>query len=97
MLSAKDVSMVFETLLAMPGMNETVKISQKMTRKNILLLSKLVEAGLASYQDNERMSILSFADEAAINSLRLFSVELLKMAELTEMNERINALLLKEK
>jgi hypothetical protein len=97
MLSVKDVSMVFETLLATPGMNDAVKISQKMTRKQILLLSKLVEVGLNNHQEEGKMSILSFADERTISELRAFSVELLKMAGLTEMNDRINTLLVKEK
>ncbi len=45
MLSAKDVAMIYETLLSSPGMNDAVRIDVKLLRKNVLLLVKVIELG----------------------------------------------------
>jgi hypothetical protein len=38
MLTANDVVKVYDTILTIPGMNDTIKIDIKMSRKNVLLL-----------------------------------------------------------
>ena len=47
MLSTKDVAMIYETLLSSPGMNDAVRIDVKLPRKNVLLLTKVIELGLS--------------------------------------------------
>ena len=46
MLSVKEVAVVYETLLSSPGMNDTVRIALSVSRKNVLLLAKVVEMGM---------------------------------------------------
>jgi hypothetical protein len=43
MLSTDDVAKVYDTILSIPGMNEIVKIDLKITRKNVLLLNRVME------------------------------------------------------
>lgn len=93
MLSVKDVAVVYETLLASPGMNDQVKISLQIPRKQVLLLSKLIEVGLAARSDDAKGSVLAIVDADTLEELAGFSGELLKKAGLTEMNEKINMLL----
>lgn len=95
MLSVKDVTIVYETLLASPGMNDTVKISLRIPRKQVLLLSKLIEIGMEARNEEGKASVLSIADANTMEEVAGLAVELLKKAELTEMNEKINALLAK--
>lgn len=95
MLSAKDVTIVYETLLASPGMNDSVKISLRIPRKQVLLLSKLIEIGMDARSEEGKSSILSIADMATLEEVAGIAVELLKKAELMEMNDKINALLAK--
>ncbi|TXJ24905.1 MAG: hypothetical protein E6Q24_15265 [Chitinophagaceae bacterium] len=95
MLSVKDVAIVYETLLATPGMNDTVKVSLHIPRKQVLLLSKLIEIGMEARSDEGKPTVLSAADAATLEELAALSGELLKKAGLTEMNEKINALLAK--
>lgn len=95
MLSVKDVAVVYETLLASPGMNDMVKISVQIPRRQVLLLSKLIEVGLSVRGEDAKGSILNTADTATLEELSAFAGELLKKAGLTEMNEKINALLAK--
>ena len=42
----KEKSKIFETVLSSPGMNEKCKIVLMLSRQNILLLTRLMEAGL---------------------------------------------------
>ncbi len=46
MLTTNDVAKVYDTILSMPGMNETVKIDLKISRRNVLLLNNVLERGL---------------------------------------------------
>jgi len=46
MLAKTDVTRIYETVLSIPGMNDHVKISLSLSRKNVLLLSKIIERGL---------------------------------------------------
>jgi hypothetical protein len=51
MITKNDVAKVFDTVLSIPGMSETVKIDLKISRKNVLLLSCLIEQGLLLEKD----------------------------------------------
>ena len=43
MLTTNDVAKVYDTILSIPGMNETVKIDLKISRRNGLLLNSIIE------------------------------------------------------
>ena len=55
----KEKSKIFETVLSSPGMNEKCKINLMISRQNILLLSRLIEAGLLTDKDNFEDEIIS--------------------------------------
>jgi len=95
MLSSKDVSMVYETLLSSPGMNEPVKITLQVPRKNVLLLSKIIEAGLL-VKDDSQQSLFSVAGKDAVDELKFLSDDILARAGLTAMNEKLNSLQTKQ-
>lgn len=92
MLSMKDVAIVYETLLSSPGMDVAVKISLNVPRKQVLLLSKIIELGLTVKNENGQTGLLSVADAATLEELQGVSGELLKKAGLTEMNDKLNSL-----
>lgn len=52
MLTTNDVAKVYDSILSIPGMNETVKTS----RKNVLLLNHVIERGLSAKDDDESSS-----------------------------------------
>ena len=43
MLTTNDVAKVYDTILSIPGMNDTVKIDLRISRKNVLLLNHVIE------------------------------------------------------
>jgi hypothetical protein len=92
MLSPKDVSVVYETLLSSPGMNDTVKIALSISRKNVLLLHKVIEAGLSAKEDSGQNGLLSIAGNDGLEQLKSVAEELLSRAGLVEMNAKLDAL-----
>lgn len=89
MLSTKDIQMVWETLLSSPGMNEQVKIGLNLSRKNVLLLTKVIELGLSNKEGNGEQSIVGIAKKETLTELIALSEELLNKAGLQEMNSKL--------
>ena len=89
---SKDVAKVFETLLSIPGMNEEVKVNLKTSRKNLLLLNKVIERGLNGKDTEDKsISVLETIPKEALQELGTIAAELLDKAGLTEMNEKLKA------
>ncbi len=63
MLTTNDVAKVYDTILSIPGMNETVKIDLKISRKNVLLLNRVIERGLSLKPDEKSSGILDIVTE----------------------------------
>jgi hypothetical protein len=91
MLSKTDLTKVYETLLSIPGMNEAVKIDLKLPRKQVLLLSKVIERGLLENSDEKEHSILHLATPEVRTELRKVVDDLLSKGGLTEMNEKLKS------
>ena len=91
MLAKNDVAKIFETVLSIPGMNDEVKITLRIPRKNILLLSKLIEIGLSA-KDLHEAGIFSAVNGETTEGLKEISVDILNKAGLTEMSQKLNAL-----
>ena len=96
MLSTKDIGIVYETLLLSPGMNEPIKIALSLPRKNVLLLAKVIELGLANQEATGEQSIIGIAKKETLTELGALSEELLSKAGLQEMNSKLAALSAKQ-
>ena len=92
MLTSKDVAIVYETLLTSPGMNDAVKISLNIPRKNVLLLTKMLEVGMAAKDDIGQSSLFSTVNNESLEELRAISSDLLSKAGLSDLYERLNSL-----
>jgi hypothetical protein len=92
MLSVKELSIVYEALLAPETMSTTVKISLGITRKQALLLAKVIELGLSAQPGQEPVGILAVVDTAELAKLQGLAADLLKKAGLTEMMDKLNSL-----
>lgn len=89
MQTTNTIAKVFDTVLSIPGMNDNVKIQLSIPRKNVLLLSKVIERGLAGKNGITDDNILDIAPKETLEELNTISDELLKKAGLTEMNEKL--------
>ncbi len=91
MQATSTIARVFETILSIPGMNDNVKIQLSIPRKNVLILSKIIERGLGK-EVTEGDSILDITPKEAFDELSAISGELLEKVGLTEMNQKLNML-----
>lgn len=90
--TTKEKSRVFETVLCSPGMNEKCKINLLISRQNVLLLSRLIEAGLLSDKGDFEDEIISSLTKESLEEFRGIHEEILKKAELTEFYEKLKLL-----
>ena len=58
MFSTNDIAKIYDTVLSIPGMNESVKVDLRMPRKNVLLLSKVIERGLTVKDKDQPGNVL---------------------------------------
>ena len=92
MLTTNDVAKVYDTILSIPGMNETVKIDLKMSRKNVLLLNSVIERGLSAKDDDKSSNLLNNVPEENLKELRAMASDCLQKAGLIELSEKLNML-----
>ncbi len=92
MLNEKEVSLLYETLLSAPGMNDVVKLDLRIPRKNVLLLAKVIEKGLQIKPGEAVDGLLRAAGDGSLESLEQISTELLTKAGLSNMSEKLQSL-----
>ena len=92
MLSTDDVAKVYDTILSIPGMNETVKIDLKITRKNALLLNRVIERGLSMKDADNGSGLLDKVSEETLEELTLVANDCLKKAGLTDLSDKLKLL-----
>lgn len=92
MLTTNDVAKVYDTILSIPGMNETVKIDLRVSRKNVLLLHNVIKRGLIVKDGDKSSELLENIREETLQELHVIADEYLKKAGLTELSEKLKAL-----
>lgn len=92
MLSEKEVTIIYETLLSSPGMIDLVKLDMRMPRKNVLLLVKVIEKGMLVKKGEATDPLLQVAGEQALQELQRIAGDLLVKSGLSEMNEKLQGL-----
>ena len=87
-----DIAKIYETVLSIPGMNDNVKMSFSISRKNVLLLSKVIERGLSVKDaDDKTPNVLEVVSKEVLQELQAIPADLLEKAGLTEMNKKMQA------
>lgn len=89
MLTTDDVAKVYDTILSIPGMNETVKVELKMSRKQVLLLTSVIERGLTVLDATDTSNLLNIVPEENLLELTALADDCLKKAGLTELSEKL--------
>ena len=93
MLTAKEVTLLYETLLANSWMEQQVRIDLRLSRRNVLALSKLIEIGIT--EENRAADSLLQATLREADLLAALPADLRKKADLTGMYEKLIALVAK--
>jgi hypothetical protein len=90
-MNTNEAAKVFETMLCAPGMNEVVKIDLKISRKNVLLLSNVIERGLSDKED-DKSSLLASIPKESMQELAGIAEDCLQKASLSEFNDKLKSL-----
>lgn len=91
MLTTNEVGQVFDTILSSPGMNDAVRIDMRISRKNVLLLTHVIEQGLTEKGEGKG-GLFASAPEESRQELRDISHDFLDKAGLTELSEKLKSL-----
>lgn len=91
-MTTNDVTRVYDTILSIPSMNETVKIDLRISRKNVLLLNSVIERGLSAKDAENTANLISGASEENLQELKDIASDCLQKAGLMELNEKLNSL-----
>jgi hypothetical protein len=89
---SKEKSKIFETVLSSPGMNQKCKINLVMSRQNVLLLSRLIEAGLLTDQQDIDDEIINALPKESLDEFKTVHEEILRKSNLTEFYEKLKSL-----
>lgn len=93
MLQKNEVAKVYDTILTIPGMNDEVKVNLKISRKNLLLLNKVIERGISGKDSDDKSSlILEAVPKETLAELKGIAGELLQKGGLTDLNEKLQSL-----
>lgn len=93
MATTIDIALVYETLLASPGMSETIKIDLRVSRKTVLLLTRAIERGMQSWQtDQQGLVPAEFAGKESVSELEGIVSDCLQKAGLSALHEKLKNL-----
>lgn len=92
MLSEKEVTLLYETIMSAPGMNDALKLDLRIPRKCVLLLVKVIERGLQIKPGDALEGLMQAAGESSHESVRQVGSELLNKAGLSDMHSRLSTL-----
>ena len=91
MLTVNNITKIYDTILSIPGMNETVKIDLRVSRNNILLLNHVIERGLSSNLEKKNNDLLNSIPKENLEDLRVFAKDCLRKAGLEELSDKLNS------
>jgi len=91
MLTTNELAKIYDTIMSIPGMNETVKIDMKISHKSVLLLNTVMQRGLTLKQNDESPNLLEIVHQDTLQELNSFAVNCLMKAGLTELNEKLKS------
>ncbi len=91
MLSTNEVARVYDTILSIPGMSDSVKIDLKISRKNVLLLHRVIERGLTPKPDDTSANFLNIVPKETLQELTSLADDCLQKAGLSELSEKLKS------
>lgn len=88
----KEKTRVYETILCSPGMNQKCKIVLQLSRQHVLLLGRLIEAGLLTKEQHFNDEIIQALPADPAEEFKIVHEDILKKAGLTEFYERLKSI-----
>ncbi|MEB2776342.1 hypothetical protein SYJ56_13550 [Algoriphagus sp. D3-2-R+10] len=90
-MAISSLETIYDTLLAVPGMHDTVKIDLKIPRKTVLLLTEVITRGMEQKSESGKAAIqISKESEEELNTIISESLE---KAGLTILSSKLKGLI----
>ena len=89
---AEEKMRLYEMILSSPGMTEKCKIVLQLSRQNVLLLSRLIEAGFLADKGKLEDELLSVLPPESKMEFKIIHEETLKKSGLTDFYEKLKSL-----
>lgn len=89
---SKEKARIFETILSSPGMNEKCKLSLVVSRQSLLLLCRLMEAGLLTKELPITDDFLQTLPSDSLEEIKALQEEMLRKAGLADFYQRIKTI-----
>lgn len=89
-MDAKEMKMVYDTLLSSPGMEQAIRIDLKLDRKTALFLVTAIERGLANEAARQN-DLLALSTEVTQDELSQIAGGILEKAGLYDMHRKLEA------
>jgi hypothetical protein len=90
MMTSNELARVYETLLCIPGMNDQVKLDLKISRKQVLVLTQVIERGLK--EELEKPTGILIVAKDADREIKETMRDCLEKAGLTELSNKLQSL-----
>jgi hypothetical protein len=91
-MNVNDLEKVYETLLSVPGMNDTIKVDLKVPRKTVLMLTEVLRKGMATDRRITGFGIADTVSETSQKELEDLIGDCLDKAGLTELSGKLRSL-----
>lgn len=91
-MEKSEVGKVLDTIMSIPSMNEMIKMDFKISRKNALLLSSVIERGLEGKNESSIGGIVENMLPEQLQELKDISKDCLSKAGLLEFSEHLKLL-----
>lgn len=88
----KEKARIFETILSSPGMNEKCKLSLFVSRQSLLLLCRLMEAGLLTKEWPITDDFLQTLPSDSLEEIKALQEEMLRKAGLADFYQRMKTI-----
>lgn len=84
-MESKDMKWLYDTVLSTPGMEDTVKLDFRVSRKLVLLLAQVIERGLTVQGNGLPESV----DAGLLDELQAMAALSLEKAGLTQLDSQL--------
>lgn len=89
-MAISSLETIYDTLLAVPGMHDTVKIDLKIPRKTVLLLTEVITRGMEQKSESGKAALM--ISKESEEELDTIIAESLEKAGLTELSCKLKNL-----
>ena len=94
-MTTNEASVIYDAVLSVPGMDDIVKINLSISRKKVLLLGQIIEAGMKT-KEAAVIQLLATLPKDTSDEIKLLKEECLEKAGLTVLDAKLKNLSFKE-